>query len=44
MMVENAFYRSKLVAPVGTNLFWMEAEHGTAIVRILAADIEDRLA
>ena len=30
-----------MVAPVSTDFFWMQAEHGTTIVGILTADVKD---
>ena len=42
--LKQRMYRCQLVAPVGTDLLRMQSEHGTAVVRILGADVEDGVA
>ena len=44
MTVDSFLNGGELVAPVGTDFFGMESEHGAAEVGIVGADVEDGMA
>ena len=44
MRDERYFYLGQLGAPVVADFFGVKAEHGVAVVGILAADVEDGMA